>query len=104
MSEYKPRYTRADMTALIQLSPTAAKAEIERAYRATGACMSDAAKALGCGRQTLRDWVARLGMGAELELIYGRAVREGWVHGKSSSKSKNPSRFSLSGRLRPSST
>lgn len=75
-------YVRHRLAALIEVDPVAAKREIAKAFVNARASRADAASLLSCRRSTFMQWVAKLGMGPELDAIETEAKQKGWHHGR----------------------
>lgn len=74
-------FVRHKMTALIQVAPDAARKEILRAFVEARCHQGEASRILGCEQHTFINWVNRLGMRADLEVVTEAAKKEGWHHG-----------------------
>jgi transposase len=75
-------FQKHDLSALIEAKPKEAAERIMVALRQAKAHKADAAKRLGCSHQTLLRWIAKLGIGAQVDKLIARAEREGWHHGR----------------------
>ena len=66
----------------VHAAPAAAAAKITTAYRESGAHLAITADMLGVALNTLRKWVTKLGLDAELARMKNAAHKEGWHHGR----------------------
>lgn len=69
-----------EITHLIAVDPTKAKAKILQALKAARMHKAVATKEIGCSHGTFLRWIVRLGMQQEIEEMAAKAVKEGWHH------------------------
>lgn len=75
-------FTQQEITALMVIDPVSARHRIVEALRASGMHMGEAAASLGCSYMTLQRWIAKLDLGAQVEVMKTKSVKEGWHHGR----------------------
>lgn len=75
-------YQKHELGSLIEYKPKEATERILNALREAKAHKADAAKLLGCSHGTLLRWIAKLGIGPQIDKLVAKAEREGWHHGR----------------------
>lgn len=84
-------YARKLITALIEVEDRErATGMILEAFRRAKCLRSEAARILGCDRETLAIWVRRLALEAQLTKLEAQAKRQGWHHGRVGGRPSKP--------------
>ncbi len=78
----QPSQQSQQMRALITVEPGKAKEKILAALKTSKVHMATAAAALGCTHGTLLRWIADLELTRAVEQMKGKAIKEGWHHGR----------------------
>lgn len=81
-----------ELTAMIRINPAGARTKILDALREAGMHKGRAATALECRHQTLTQWIERLELGAEVEKMTARALKDGWHHGNVGGRPRDSAR------------